>query len=170
MTVFISASIFTFSIVPVLLQTFLYPFRIVAAYSFFFVALVIYFLAAFVATFLWKEKPPNIGKLILYLSSTTIAIIFILLISVPFVSLYQLLVSGSFSDNPLILLGASVLPTLLLSTPLIWAKGKLLPRFLEIEEDEEDDDSDKEEKKKKEKKIKRKRCRMSQMLRWLNFS
>ena len=125
--------------------------------GFFFAALVVYFLAAFVATFLWKEKPPNMGKLVLYISSTTIALTFILIISIPFVSLYQLLVSGSFSDNPLILFGASVLPTLLLSTPLIWVKGKLLPRFLEIDEEEDDDDSDEEEKKKKERKKKRKK-------------
>ena len=158
MTVFISASIFTFSLVPVLVQTFLFPFRIVAAYSFLFAAFVVYFLAAFVATFLWKEKPPNIGILVLYLSSTTIALTFILIILIPFVSLYPLLVSGSFSDNSLILFGASVLPTLLLSTPLLWAKGKLLPRFLEIdeEEDDNDDDSNEDEKKKKERKKKKK--------------
>ena len=154
MTVFISASIFTFSFVPVLLQTFLFPFRIVAAYSFFFAAFVVYFLAVFVATFLWKEKPPNMGILVLYLSSTTIALTFILIVLIPFVSLYQLLASGSFSDNPLILFGASVLPSVLLCTPLLWAKGKLLSRFLEIdeEEDDDDDDSNEDEKKKNERK------------------
>ena len=151
MTVFISASIFTFSLVPVLLQTLLFPFRIVAAYSFFFAAFVVYFLAVFIATFLWKEKPPNIGKLVLYLSSTTIALIFILIISMPFALFYQLLVSGSFSDNPLILFGAFVLPTLLLSRPLVWAKGKLLSRFLEIDEEEDDDDDDSNRDKKKKK-------------------
>ena len=139
MTVFVSASIVSFSIVPILLQTFLYPFRIIAAYSFFFAAFAVYSLAAFMATFLWKEKPPTTGRLILYLSSTTIAIVFILMISVPFISIYQLLVSGSFSDNPLILFGASVLPSFLLSSPLVWLfRSKLLPRFLEVEEEDED--------------------------------
>ena len=153
MTVFVSASFVSFSAVPVLLQTFLYPFRIIAAYSFFFAAFAVYALAAFMATFLWKEKPPTTGRLILYISSTTIALTFIFIISLPFVSLYQLLVSGSFSDNPFILFGASVLPSLLLSSPLVWLfKSKLLPRFLEVEEeDESDDESDEEEKKKKKK-------------------
>ena len=150
MTVFLSASIVSFSIVPVLLQGFLYPFRIVAAYSYFFAAFALYSLATFMAVFLWKEKPPTTGKLLLYLSSTTITLVFISIISVPFVSLYQLLVSGGFSDNPLILFGVSVLPSLLLSSPLVWLfKSKLLPRFLEVDEDEDEDgDSDEEEKKK----------------------
>ena len=146
MTVFVSASIFSFSIVPVLLQTFLFPFRIIAAYSFFFAAFAVYAIAAFMATFLWKEK-----QLILFLSA---AFLFIAMISVPFISLYQLLVSGSFSDNPLVLFGASILPSLLLSSPFVWLfKSKLLPRFLEVdEEDEQDSDSDDDEKKKKKRK------------------
>ena len=155
MTVFVSVSIFSYSLVPVLLQTFLYPFRTIAAYSFFFAAFAVYSLATFVSTFLWKERPPTMGKLILYLSSTTIAITFIFIIAVPFVSLYQLLVSGSFSDNPLILFGVSVLPSLLLSSPLVWLfKTKFLPRFLEVDEEEEEEDnndSDVDKKKKKEK-------------------
>ena len=158
MTIFVTASIVSFSIVPLLLQTFLYPFRIIAAYSFFIAAFAVYALSAFMATFLWKERPPTTGRLLLYLSSTTIAILFILMISTPFVSLYQLLVSGSFSDNPLILFGASILPSLLLSSPLVWLfRSKLLPRFLEIEEEEdeeEENDSDEEKKKKKRKKEK----------------
>ena len=146
MTVFVSASFVSFSIIPILLQAFLYPFRIIAAYSFLFAALAVYALASFMATFLWKEKPPTRGRLLLYLSSTTIAHIFILIISVPFITLYQLLVSGSFSNNPLVLLGASVLPSLLLSSPLVWLfKSKLLPRFLDVEEDS-DDESDEEQK------------------------
>ena len=153
MTIFLSVSILSFSIVPVLLQTFLYPFRIIATYSFFVAAFAVYAIATFVATFLWKEQPPTTGKLVLYLSSSTIAITFILMISIPFLSLYQLLVSGSFSDNPLILFGASVLPSLILSSPLVWLfKAKLLPRFLEVDEEDDNDDSDEEkEKKKKEK-------------------
>ena len=89
---------FSYSLIPVLLQTFLFPFRTITAFA-------VYSFATFISTFLWKEQPPTIGKLILYLSSTTIAITFIFIIAVPFVSLYQLLVSGSFSDNPLILFG-----------------------------------------------------------------
>ena len=160
MTVFVSASLLSFSIVPVLLQTFLYPFRIIAAYSFFIAALVVYALAAFMATFLWKEKPPTTGMLLLYLSATSLAFVFIGIIAVPFISLYQLLVSGSFSDNPLILFGVSLL---LLSSPLVWLfRLKLLPRFLEIEEEEEeeeeeDSDSD-EEKEKRKKKMEKKKA------------
>ena len=116
MTVFLSASFVSFSAVPILLQTFLYPFRIIAAYSYFFAAFAVYALAAFMATFLWKEKQLTSGRLILSISSTTIALTFIFIISVPFVSLYQLLVSG---NNPFILFGASVLPSLLLSSPLV---------------------------------------------------
>ena len=154
MTVFVSASIVSFSIVPVILQGFLYPFRMVAAYSYLFTAFALYSLATFMAVFLWKEKPPTTGRLLLYLSSTTITLVFILVISVPFVSLYQLLVSGGFSDNPLVLLGVSVLPSLLLSSPLVWLlKSKLLPRFLEVDEDQEqEDDDESEENEKKTKK------------------
>ena len=153
MTVFLSASILSFSAVPVLLQTFIYPFRMFAAYSFIFVAFALYCLATFMAVFLWKEKPPTTGRLILYLSSTTVTLVFILIISIPFVSLYKLLVSGGFSDNPLILFGVSVLPSLLLSSPLVWLfKSKLLPRFLEVDEDEDEEDEDDEEKNTKKKK------------------
>ena len=157
MTVFVSASFVSFSIIPVLLQAFLYPFGIIAIYSYFFAALAVYAMAAFMGTFLWKEKQPTTGRLILYISSTIIALTFIFIISVPFISIYQLLVSGSFSDNPFILFGASVLPSLLLSSPLVWLfKSKLLPRFLEVEEEDiSDDESDEEEKKKKTKKVKK---------------
>lgn len=149
MTVFVSASILTFSIVPILLQTFLFPFRIIAAYSYFFIAFCLYYLAAFMAVFLWKEKPPKTGRLILYLSSTTVTITFIAVVSVPFISLYQLLVSGGFSDNPIVLFAISVLPSLLLSSPLVWLfKSKLLPRFLEVEEDDEEQGGEDEEDKK----------------------
>ena len=157
MTVFVSASIVSFSIIPILLQAFLYPFRIIAAYSYFFAAFAVYAMAAFMATFLWKEKPPTRGRLLLYISLTTIAMVVILIMSVPFITLYQLLVSGSFTDNPLILFAASVLPSLLLSSPLVWLfKSKLLPRFLEVEEDE-DEDEDEEESKEKKKKGKKSR-------------
>jgi hypothetical protein len=157
MTVFLSASILSFSAVPILLQTFLYPFRIIAAYSFLFVAFALYCLATFMAVFLWKEKPPTTGRLLLYLSSTTITLVFILIISIPFVSLYQLLVSGGFSDNPLVLFGVSVLPSLLLSSPLVWLfKSKLLPRFLEGDEDEEDEDDEEKKIKKRNKREKAK--------------
>ena len=153
MTVFLSASILSFSAVPILLQTFLYPFRMFAAYSFFVVAFALYCLATFMAVFLWKEKPPTTGRLLLYLSSTTITLVFILIISIPFVSLYQLLISGGFSDNPLVLFGVSVLPSLLLSSPLVWLfKSKLLPRFLEVDDDEDEEDEDDEEKKVKKRK------------------
>ena len=140
MTVFVSASLLSFSIVPVLLQTFLYPFRIIAAYSFFFTGFVVYSMAAFLAVFHWKKEQPSTGKLLLYLSATTIALVTVSIISVPFISLYQLLVSGSFSENPLVLFAASLLPSILLSSPLVWLfRSKLLPRFLEVDEEEEEE-------------------------------
>ena len=134
MTVFLSASLLSFSIVPVLLQAFLFPFRIIAAYSFFFAAFSIYFLATFMATFFWKEKPPTTGRLLLYLSGTTIVSVYISIISVPSVSLYQLLDSGSLSHSPLVLFAASVLPSLSLFSPLVWLfRSKFLPRFMDID-------------------------------------
>ena len=140
MTVFVSLSLLSFSIVPVLLQTFLYPFRIIAAYSFFFTGFVMHFMAAFLAVFHWKKKQPSTGKLLLYLSATTIAVVTLSIISVPFISLYQLLVSRSFSENPLVLFAASLLPSILLSSPLVWLfRSKLLPRFLEVDEEEEEE-------------------------------
>ena len=142
MTVFMSVSIISYSIVPMLLQTFLYPFRVLAAFSYIFTAFALFAFCTFVSTFLWKERKPKIGRLILYLSSTSIALLFIFLISIPFLSLYELLVSGSFSNNPLVLAGASILPSVILSSPLIWIfKQKLLPRFLEIDEDDESEEN-----------------------------
>ena len=154
MTIFLSVSIFSYSLIPILLQLFLYPFRVIATYSFALSAFALYTLTAFVVTFLWKEQPPSTGRLIMYLSATTVAVVFILIIFVPFVPLYQLLVSGSFSDNPIILAGASILPSLLLSSPLVWLfRNKLLPRFLEVDEDEqEEEDEEKKKKKRRDKK------------------
>ena len=152
MTVFMSVSIFSYNIVPVLLQAFLYPFRIFAAYSYAFAAFALFAFSSFIATFLWKEEKPTTGKLILYLSSTSIGLLFISMISTPFVTLYQLLVSGNFTDSPLVLAGASILPSVILSSPLIWIfKQKLLPRFLEIDEDDESEENEKEEKRPKKK-------------------
>ena len=88
---------------------------------------------------------------------------------VPFISiiLYQLLVSGSFTDNPLILFGVSLLPSLLLSSPLVWLFcSKLLPRFLQVDEEEEKDDesdSDEEKQKKKAKEAVRRPMKSSQL-------
>ena len=139
-TVFVSASIFSFSLLPILLQTFLYPFRIFAAYSFFFSSLAVYALASFMATFLWKEKPPTTKKLLFCLSLPVMAGLIINFASVPVISLYKLLVTGSLSDNPLVLFGASVLPSLLLSSPLVWLlRSKFMGRFMETEEQEEDE-------------------------------
>ena len=152
MMVFVFTSIVSFSIIPVLLQAFLFPFRIIAGYSFIFAASVVYSFSAFMATFLWKEKPtPTTGRLLLYLSSSMIALLFITIMFTPFASLYQLIVSGSLSGNPILLVGISVLPSLLLSSPLVWLfKSKLLPRFLDIDdEDEEETGSDEEKGKKK---------------------
>ena len=152
MMVFVFTLIVSFSIIPVLLQAFLFPFRIIAGYSFIFAASVVYSFSAFMATFLWKEKPtPTTGRLLLYLSSSMIALLFITIMFTPFASLYQLIVSGSLSGNPILLVGISVLPSLLLSSPLVWLfKSKLLPRFLDIDdEDEEETGSDEEKGKKK---------------------
>ena len=147
-TVFVSASIFSFSLLPILLQTFLYPFRIVAVYSLFFSSLAVYAVASFVATFLWKEKPPTTKKLLFCLSLPVTAGLIINFASVPFISLYKILVTGSLSDNPLVLFGASVLPSLLLSSPLVWLlRSKFMGRFVETEEqffglEQEEDKSD----------------------------
>ena len=156
MTIFLSVSIFSYSLVPILLQLFLYPFRVIAVYSFALTAFALFSLTAFASTFQWKKQPPSTGRHIMYLSATTVAIVFILMIFVPFVPLYQLLVTGSFSDNPIILAGASILPSLLLSSPLVWLfRNKLVPRYLEVDEDEEEEEE--EEKKKKKKKTKGKK-------------
>ena len=141
-TLFVSASIFSFSVLPILLQTFLYPFRVFAAYSFFFSVLAVYAVASFVAIFLWREKPPTTQKLLFCLSIPVMAGLIINFASVPFISLYEILVTGSLSDNPLILFAASVLPSLLLSSPLVWLlRSKFMGRFIETEE-QEDDESD----------------------------
>ena len=156
MTIFLSVSIFSYSLVPIFLQLFLYPFRVIAVYSFALTGFGLFTVTAFATTFQWKKQPPSTGRLIMYLSATTAAIIFILMIAIPFIPLYWLLVSGSFSDNPIILAGASILPSLLLSSPLVWFfRNKLVPRFLEVDEDEEEEDKEKEEKKKKKKRNKK---------------
>ena len=152
MTIFLSVSIFSYSLIPILLQLFLYPFRIIAVYSFALTGFALFTLTTFATTFQWKKQPPSTGRLIMYLSATTAAIIFIVMIAIPFIPLYWLLVTGSFSDNPIVLAGASILPSLLLSSPLIWfIRNKLLPRFLEVDEDEQEEEDEEEEEKKKKK-------------------
>ena len=149
---FLSVSIFSYSLIPILLQLFLYPFRVIAVYSFALTGFGLFTLTAFATTFQWKEQPPSTGTLIMYLSATTAAISFIVMIAIPFIPLHWLLVSGSFSDNPIILAGASILPSLLLSSPLVWLfRNKLLPRFLEVDDDEEEEEDEEDEDKKKKK-------------------
>ena len=69
------------------------------------------------------------------------------MINIPFVSLYQLLSSGTLTNNPVTLGIISVAPTLLLSSPLVWLlKNKIVPAFVEgdIESEVEEGVADRE--------------------------
>ena len=142
-TIFTFLAIFIFSIIPVLLQALVYPFRILAAYSFFFVNIMLFFMVTFIVNFVWKKKgiKNTSNKLCFLLLLPTVVIILILMINVPFILLYQLLTSGTLTDNPFTLGVISIAPTLILSSPLVWLlKNKIIPKFVDeasVEEESE---------------------------------
>ena len=135
-------SIFTFlafgifSIIPVILQALIYPFRVLATYSFFTANILMLYVVVFLVTFSWKRR--GIGntsiKLSFLLTIPTLAFGFNSVITIPFLSLYQLLSSGTLTNNPVMLGIISIAPSLILSSPLVWViKNKVIPAFVEGE-------------------------------------
>ena len=60
------------------------------------------------------------------------------MINIPFVSLYQLLSSGTLTNNPVTLGIISIAPSPVLSSPLLWIlKNKVVPAFIEGETESE---------------------------------
>ena len=147
--IFTFLAFFLSSIIPVILQALVYPFRIVAAYSFYTTNFMVLFLVTFLVNYIWKRKglKSTSIQLCFLLTLTPIAVIFIFMINIPFVSLYQLLSSGTLTNNPVTLGIISVAPTLLLSSPLVWLlKNKIVPAFVEgdIESEVEEGVADRE--------------------------
>ena len=139
-TIFTFLTISLFSVIPVILQALLYPFRILAAYSFFLASVMIFYLAIFLVNFIWKRKgiANSSVKLCFLLTLPTIAYVFVFMVNIPFASLYQLLSSGTLTNNPVTLAIVSIAPSLVLSSPIVWLlKNKILPVLTEEGEDEE---------------------------------
>ena len=145
-TIFTFLALAIFSVIPVMLQALIYPFRVLATYSFVLSIMMIYFLVTFLVAFYWQKKGiSNTSiKLCFLLTVPTIMLVFTLMILIPFVSLYQLLSSGTLTNNPIMLGIISIAPSLLLSSPLVWiVKNKVFPAFVKGEmETEEETDND----------------------------
>ena len=147
-TIFTFLAITIFSVIPLILQLFVYPFRIFAAYSFFFAAFFLFYLVVFVVTFVWKRKGIKnaSARLCLLLMLPTVILLFLAMINIPFISLYRILTSGSLSNNPVVLGAVSLLPSFLLSSPIVWIlKNRIIPKFIEAEEHEEEEEEGVEE-------------------------
>ena len=147
-TIFTFLAIVIFSVIPLILQLFVYPFRIFAAYSFFFAAFVLFYLVVFIVTYVWKRKGIKnaSARLCLLLMLPTVILLFIFMIIIPFISLYQILTSGSLSNNPIVLGAVSLLPSLLLSSPIVWVlKNRIIPKFIEAEENAVEEGEEEEE-------------------------
>ena len=142
-TIFTFLALAIFSVIPVMLQALIYPFRVLAAYSFVLSIMMILFLVAFY----WQKKGiKNTSiKLCFLLTVPTIMLVFTFMIIIPFVSLYQLLSSGTLTNNPIMLGIIAIGPSLLLSSPLVWiVKNKVFPAFVEPEMDCEEEREDNE--------------------------
>ena len=127
-------AIFVFSIIPVILEVLVYPFQTIAAYSFYAANFVVLVLVSFLVNYVWKRYGFKYDSLPLcfLLTLTPITIIILYMINIPFTSLYQLISSGTLTNNPVTLGIISVAPTLLLSSPLVWLlKNKIVPAFVE---------------------------------------
>ena len=134
-TIFTFLALVIFSVIPVLLQALVYPFRILAAYSFTLSNIMILFLVTFLVAFYWQKKgiSNTSAKLCFLLTLPTLTLVFLFMINIPFVSLYQLLSSGTLTNNPVTLGIISIAPSLLLSSPLVWIlKNKVFPTFVEV--------------------------------------
>ena len=149
-TIFTFLALATFSVIPVLLQALLYPFRILAAYSFTLSNIMILFLVTFFVAFYWQKKgiSNTSAKLCFLLTLPTLTLVFFFMINIPFVTMYQLLSSGTLTNNPVTLGIISIAPSLLLSSPLVWiVKNKVFPAFVKGEmetEEERDNDGERE--------------------------
>ena len=74
------------------------------------------------------------------LTLPTLTLVFIFMINIPFVSLYQLLSSGTLTNNPVTLGIISIAPSLLLSSPLVWIlKNKVFSAFVDVEMESEEE-------------------------------
>ena len=141
-TIFTFLALAIFSVIPVLLQALVYPFRILAAYSFTLSNIMILFLVTFFVAFYWQKKgiSNTSAKLCFLLTLPTLTLVFIFMINIPFVSLYQLLSSGTLTNSPIMLGIISIAPSLLLSSPLVWIlKNKVFPAFVEVKTESEEE-------------------------------
>ena len=108
---------------------------------------MILFLVTFLVAFYWQKKgiKNTSVKLFFLLTLPTIMLVFTFMIIIPFVSLYQLLSSGTLTNNPIMLGIIAIAPSLLLSSPLVWiVKNKVFPAFVEPEMDCEEEREDNE--------------------------
>ena len=145
--IFVFLTIATFSIAPVLIQLFIHPYSIVLVYSYYLSSHVFLFTVAFIVTFLWKKKGQYAPKLQLcsLLMLPNIALMCLAIMTVPFTALYQIIISGSLSNNETVLVVASLLPSFIITSPLLLLKNRLIAIFTDPEDEEqkveEDDDA-----------------------------
>ena len=137
LTIFTSLTLMFYSLIPLTLQLIVYPFIVLGHCSLFLAHCILFYIAVFLVTFLWKRKRIQNNSVIFFLllMLPSIALLTMSMIDIPYSIFYILLVSGSVSDNPVVLGAASLLPSLLLSSPLIYAMKKwIIPKFIDLEE------------------------------------
>ena len=135
--IFTTLTLVLFSLIPLTLQLIVYPFRVLGLCSYYSAHFGLLYIVAFLVTFFWiRAGIQNTSvSVCLLLMVPTVAWFLIGMIYIPYSILYKLLVSGSFNDNSVVLGAVSILPSLLLSSPLIYSMKKwIIPKLIDLEE------------------------------------
>ena len=135
-TIFTSLTLVFFSFIPLTLQLIVYPFRVLGLCSLFLAHCILFYIVVFLVTFLWKRTGirNTSARVCILLMLPTLALLLIGMISIPYTILFIVFNSGGHSDNPVVLGAASILPPLLLSSPLIYTMKKwIIPKFIDLE-------------------------------------
>ena len=136
---FLSAGFVIINIVPVILYFLLYPIRVLSFYSFF---LAVFVLLIFVLTatdferrrgkYVYKKHNNFIQKIrsTMYKFVPFCVLFLIALVGVVFVVIYRTIVSGGSTGTTLYNLFKSLIPTILISSPVIWLWRKMKKYYL----------------------------------------
>ena len=136
-TINTSLTLFFFFLIPLSLQLIVYPFRVLGLCSFILAIFALFYIVVFLVTFLWKRTGIRnaSARVCLLLMLPTVTLLLIGMVSIPYTIIYILVVSGSLSDNSVVVGAVSVLPPLILSSPLVYSmKNWIIPKFIDLEE------------------------------------
>ena len=136
-TIFTTLTLFFFSLIPLMLQMIVYPFRVLGLCSYVLAYFALFYIVVFLVTLFWKRAgiQNTSVRVCFLLILPTVAWLLIGMIHIPYSILYNLLISGSLTDNSIVLGVASLLPSLVLSSPLIYLmRNFIIPKLIDLEE------------------------------------